>query len=186
MTEQPGLFALPDSPSAAPVPAPRDRGRRGEHWTRTVVADLHIVDSRALRDDAHRQLSETITINLGPADDDPDLLDPHQEVATSNAAAVRWWIDPTTGIWPELAEALRIDVVDIDATDETTRRVRAHWSVTVTIIRHPPPPRPGPWLEAPGRVLPELWNRTADPFAPLAELRGAKWEPITAEITRGR
>ena len=72
MTEQPGLFALPDPPSAPPARAPRDRGRRGEHWTRTVVADLHIVDSRALREATYRLLSESITINLGPANDDPD------------------------------------------------------------------------------------------------------------------
>jgi hypothetical protein len=136
MTEQPGLFAVPDPPSAAPVPAPRDRGRRGEHWTRTVVADLHIVASRALRDAAQKVLSKTVTVNLGPADDDSDLLEEHQEIATSKPPPSAGG-DPTTGIWPDLAEALRLDVVDIDATDETTRRARAHWSgiVTITDIR---------------------------------------------------
>lgn len=186
MTEQPGLFALPDPPSAPPARAPRDRGRRGERWTRTVVADLHIVDSRALREATYRLLSESITINLGPADGDSDLLDERQEIAASNAAAVRWWIDPATGIWPELAEALRVDVVDIDAADETTRRVRAHWSVSVTITDlHLLRSRTGdsPLLD---ESFPELWNRTADPFAPLAGLRGATWEPIAVEVTRGR
>jgi hypothetical protein len=185
MTEQPGLFALPGPPAAAVRP-PRDRGRRGEHWTRTVVADLHIVDSRALRDATYRRLSETVTINLGPADDDPGLLEEHQEIATSNAAAVRWWIDPTAGIWPELAEALRLDVVDIGATDETTRRVRAHWSVSVTITDIRLLRAQAPGSELPDESFPALWNRTADPFAPLAGLRGGSWEPISVEVTRGR
>ena len=186
MTEQPGLFALPDPPTAAPVQASRDRGRRGEHWTRTVVADLHILNGRALRDAAQKVLAESVTINLGPADDDPDLLDDHEEIATSNAAAIRWWIDPTTGIWPELAEMLRLDLVDIDATDETTLRVRARWSVTVTItdIRLLRSQAPGPDL--PDESFPDLWNRTADPFAPLTRLPGATWEPISVAVTRGR
>jgi hypothetical protein len=186
MTEQPGLFALPDPPSVPPARAPRDRGRRGEHWIRPVVADLHIVDSRALREATFQLRSKSVTINLGAANDEPDLLDEHQEIATSNAAAARWWIDHTTGMWPELAEALRIDIVDIDATEETTRRVRAHWSVSVTITDlHLLRSRTGD-SPLPDESFPELWNRTADPFAPLAGLHGATWEPIAVEVTRGR
>lgn len=187
MIAQPGLFDLPDPPPTPAVRAPRDRGRRGEHWTRTVVAGLNVVDRGALRDAAHRRLSEGITIDLGPADDlDEDLLDPHEEIAISSAAAVRWWIDPTAGTWPELAEALRLDAVDLDATDETPRQVRASWSVTVTItdldvLRT--------LAAGPGRgdeTFPGLWNRAADPYAPLAGLPGISWEPIGVEIIRGR
>ncbi|MEJ7705029.1 MAG: hypothetical protein WKF47_15875 [Geodermatophilaceae bacterium] len=196
MTGQPGLFDLPDPPPTPTVRAPRGRGRRGEHWTRTVAADLHVVDRRALRDAAHQRLSEGLTIDLGPTDDtdddpDEDLLDPHEEIANSDAAAVRWWIEPTTGTWPWLAEALRLDAVDLDCddldtTDENPRQVRAHWSVTVTItdidlLR----------TQVPGQgdsddTFPELWNHAADPFAPLAGLPGVTWAPLSVEVLRGR
>jgi hypothetical protein len=191
MIDQPGLFDLPEPSPTTTVRTPRDRGRRGEHWTRTVVADLHVVDRRALRDAAHRRLSDAITIDLGPAGDptdypDEDLLDPHEEIATSDAAAVRWWIEPTTGTWPQLAEALRLDVVDLDATDESPRQVRARWSVTVTITdidflrRHAAGP------VDPNETFPGLWNRAADPFAPLAGLPGITWAPVAVEVVRGR
>jgi hypothetical protein len=184
VTEQPGLFALPDPPPAPPVRAPRDRGRRGERWTRTVVADLHVVDSRALREAAHSRLSEGIVIDLGPADDDPDLLDMHEEITTSDAAAIRWWVEPTTGVWPQLAEALQLEAVDLDATDEGPRRVRARWAVTVRITDAHLLRQPEPGSDLADETFPELWNRAADPYAPLAGLPGATWEPTALEVTR--
>ena len=185
MTEQRGLFDLPGPAPTPPVHAPRDRGRRGEHWTRIAVADLHIVDSSAVRDAARRRLSEGTTIDLGPTDD-PDLLDPHEEIDTSDAAAVRWWIEPTTGTWPQLAEAVRLDAVDLDATDESLRQVRARWSVTVMITDIQLLRRYTSGSDAPNDTFPELWNRAADPFAPLAGLPGTTWEPISVEVVRGR
>lgn len=117
MTEQPGLFDLPDPPPTAPAHAFRDRGRRGERWTRTAV----VCTSWTARHSPppHARLSDGIAIDLGPADDNPDLRDPYEEITTSDAAAIRWWIEPTTGIWSQLAEALRLDAVDLDATDES-------------------------------------------------------------------
>ena len=78
MTEPPRLFDLPDPPPASPARASRDPGRRSEHWTRTAVADLHVLDSATLRDAARRRMSDGITIDLGPTDDDPDLLGPRR------------------------------------------------------------------------------------------------------------
>lgn len=186
MIGQPGLFDMPDPPPTPAVRAPRDRGRRGEHWTRTAVAELHVVDRSALRNAAHQRLSEGITIDLGPADHpDEDLLDPHEEITISSAAAVRWWIEPTTGTWPQLAAALRLGAVDLDATDETPRQVRACWSVTVTItdldLLRTLTADPGPGDE----TFPSLWNRAADPYAPLAGLPGITWTPIGVEVVRG-
>jgi hypothetical protein len=65
-------------------------------------------------------------------------------------------------------------------------RVRARWSVTVTItdIRLLRSQAPGPDL--PDESFPDLCNRTADPFAPLTRLPGATWEPISVAVTRGR
>ena len=33
-----------------------------------------------------------------------DLPDPQEEIATSDAAAIRWWIEPAVGLWPQLAD----------------------------------------------------------------------------------
>lgn len=186
MTGQPGLFDLPDPPPTPAVHAPRDRGRRGEHWTRTVVADLHVVDRRALRDAAHQRLSDGLTIELGPADPDEELLDPHEEVATSDAAAVRWWTEPTTGTWPQLGASLRLDAVELDATDEHPHLVRARWSVTVTITDVDLLRTEARGLTDTDQMFPDLWNRAADPFAPLAGLPGVTWTPVSVEIVRGR
>ena len=60
MTEQPGLFDLPDPPPTSPAHASRDRGRRRERWTRTAVADLHVVDSAMLLGAARTRLSDGI------------------------------------------------------------------------------------------------------------------------------
>jgi hypothetical protein len=58
MTEQPGLFDLPDPSPTSAMNTSRDRGRRSEHWTRTAVADVHVVDSAILREAARRRLTE--------------------------------------------------------------------------------------------------------------------------------
>jgi hypothetical protein len=96
------------------------------------------------------------------------------------------WIDSTSGIWPELTEVLRIDLVDIGATDETRRRVRAHWPVAVTITDIHRLRGHSAGSQLPHESFAELWNRAADPVAPLTGPRGATWEPISVEITRGR
>ncbi len=184
MTEQRGLFDLPDPP---PIPTRRDRGRRGEHWTRTVAADLHVIDSAALRAAAHQRQSDAVTVDLGPAcDPDEDLLDPHEEVMVSDAAAVRWCLEPTTGTWPEMAEALRLDAIELDAIDEGPNRVLASWSATVTITDLDLLRRlagdPGDMEE----TFASLWNRAADPYAALNGLPGITWTPLGVEVRRGR
>ena len=88
--------------------------------------------------------------------------------------------------WPQLAEALRLDAVDLDATDESPRQVRACWSVTVTITDQQALRRHAPGPDSPDDTFPELWNRAADPFAPLTGLPGITWEPISVEVVRGR
>ncbi|HVL86342.1 MAG TPA: hypothetical protein VM367_18905 [Pseudonocardia sp.] len=190
MTELPGLFELPGRPASPSPRASVGRGRRGEGWIRTVVADLHVVDARALRDAARDRLSAATVVELGPVGpEEDDLLDPYEEILTSNAAAVRWWIEPTEGLWPQLAEALRIEAVDLDANDEGPRQVRVVWAVTVRIAdvhlvrRHArnPGELPGP---SGGSFADDL-NRAAEPYAPLAGLPGVIWTPTGVEVARG-
>jgi len=81
--------------------------------------------------------------------------------------------EPTCGIWPQLAEALRLAAVGLDATNESPQRVRARWSVTVTITdiqllrrRTASPDLPDPtWLISGEQLLggdPDDFERSAD------------------------
>jgi hypothetical protein len=87
-------------------------------------------------------------------------------------------MEPAAGSWPQLADTLRLDAVDLDATEEGPQWIRVRWSLTVTItdIHLLRRQVSGPGL--PDDSFAELWNRAADPFAPLTHLRGATWEPI--------
>ena len=93
-------------------------------------------------------------------------------------------VEPTTGTWPQLAEELQLEAVDLDATDEGPRRVRARWAVTVRITDAHILRQSAPGSDLADETFPEFWNRAADPFAPLVGLPGATWEPTALEVTR--
>jgi hypothetical protein len=188
-SDQPGLFDL--SPPPPPPPASRSgRGRARETWARTVTAEVTVVDRRVLRDEAVRRLDTGIVIGEY-ADDDPDLTDPHDDVAASCAAAVQWCLEPTEGLWPLLEGALRIDQVEMATTDEGPARVRASWTVTVRITDA------AAVRELARAACPEgdddaradvdagfaaAWNRAADPYAPLHPIPGITWAPAGVEV----
>jgi hypothetical protein len=58
--------------------------------------------------------------------------------------------------------------------------------VTVTITDIHLLRRRTPDPDLPDDTFPELWNRAADPFAPLTDLPGATREPIAVEVVRAR
>jgi hypothetical protein len=86
-----------------------------------------------------------------------------EEIATSDAAAIRWWNEPAAGVWPQLGRHAAARRVDLDATEEGPQRIRARWSLTVTIrdIHLLRRQVSGPGL--PDESFAELWNRAADP-----------------------
>ncbi len=192
MTQQPGLFDLPEPPQPPPATTATGRGRRRETWARRVVADLHVVDPAALRAAALHRFDTAVTIDLGPAadTDDPDLVDPRDEIATDSAAAAQWWIEPTQGLWPQLAESLRVDAVDLDGTGTGPNQVRLSWAVTVRILD------PDALRAAAARAagtdpaarteietsFAAAWNHAADPWAPLDGLPGITWTPGSVEV----
>ncbi len=147
MNDQPGLFDLivPE----VPAPARSGRGRARETYARTVVADVTIQNRQALRAAALGVLDGGIVL-IGESSDEPDdLLDPRKEIATSDAAAVHWCLEPTTGM-ELLLESGAVRILSIDmGCDEIERSFSA------------------------------VWHWTAPPYAPMAGIPGVTWAPIS-------
>ncbi len=193
MSDQPGLFDLvvPE----VPTPARSGRGRARETYARTVVADVTVQNRQALRAAALRVLDVGIVM-IGESPDEPDdLPDPREEIVTSDAAAVQWCLEPTTGmellLESGVVRILSIDMgcdeVETEQTSGAGTQVRARWTVTVKI-------RDGhaarelalaacPVTDAEARAEVErsfsaVWHRTAPPYAPMAGIPGVTWEPV--------
>ena len=77
-----------------------------------------------------------------------------------------------------------VHAVDLDAADEGAQLVRAWWRVTVTITDIHLLRRRTASTGISDDTFAELWNGAADPFAPLTDLPGATWEPISVEVVR--
>jgi hypothetical protein len=190
MHEQPGLFDVPTPELAAP---PRTgRGRARETYARIVVADVVVQDAAVLRAAALRALDGGIVIGERPGPPDDDLLDPCDEVATSSAAALEWCLEPTAGLWPLLdAGAVQVAAADLAVDEVAAARVRAHWTVTIT-IRDVRAVRELALAACPvtdmdarteiERSFAAAWHRAADPYAPMSEIPGVVWTPVEVTI----
>ncbi|MGH3771150.1 MAG: hypothetical protein ACRDRW_07110 [Pseudonocardiaceae bacterium] len=111
MKDQPGLFDLAGLDVAAP--ARSGRGRARETYARTVVADVTIQNHHTLRAAALRAFSGGIVLLDLPPDEPDDLPDTEEEIATSDAAAVQWCLEPTTGM-ELLLESGVVRILSID------------------------------------------------------------------------
>lgn len=107
-------------------------------------------------------------------------MDPAEDIATSDAAALQRCIEPTEGMWPLLeAGAARIDHVEIAVDDLGAGGLRARWSVTVRLqdvgalrelaTRHPPDA--GTDAEV-TQSLAVAWACAADPYPRCVACRG--------------
>lgn len=129
--DQPGLFDLPDPPIAATRQA--GSGRTRETYARTVMAEVTIRDSPALRAEALRRLDEDV-IEIGADVGAPDHPDTWDEVAGSPAAALQWCLEPTVGLGPLLESgAVRIVAIDVTVDEITDVLARARWTVTIKL-----------------------------------------------------
>jgi hypothetical protein len=128
------LFELPDPVPPRP-PARSGCGRARETFARTVVADVSVHDAGALRAEASHALDHTVVIGEAADAEDDDLLDLREEISTSPAAAVQWCLEPTMGMGPLLESgAVRIDMIDLSAEEESAGLVQVVWTVTVKIL----------------------------------------------------
>ncbi len=190
VNEQESLFQVPEPVALAPA-ARGGRGRARETWAREVSARVRVVDPAALRAAALRILDSGFTIDGVTADEsDEALTDPAEDIATSDAAALQWCIEPTDGMWPLLeAGAARIDHVEIAVDDVGADGLLARWSVTVRLqdvgalrdlaTRHPSDAGTDAEVK---QSLAEAWVRAADPYAPLRGVPGVTWTPAAVSV----
>ena len=161
VNEQESLFQVPEPVALAPA-ARGGRGRARETWARDVSARVRVVDPAALRAAALRILDAAFTIDGVTADEsDEALMDPAEDIATSDAAALQWCIEPTDGMWPLLeAGAARIDHVEIAVDDVGADGLLAEVKESLAVA----------------------WARAADPYAPLRGVPGVTWTPAAVSV----
>ncbi|MGH8919996.1 MAG: hypothetical protein ACRD0H_16965 [Actinomycetes bacterium] len=191
MSEQPGLFDLPDPPVARPVRSP-GRGRARETFTRTVVADMTVQDTAVLRAEALRMLDGGIILDdvLNAAGE--ELPDSRDEVATSSAAALEWCLEPTTGLVALLETGGAIlRAIELGVQETADAGLRASWTVTVQL--HDVPAvrelalQSCPAADAEARTAIEesfaaAWHWAAEPYAPLRVIPGIAWLPVEVTV----
>jgi hypothetical protein len=190
MSDQAGLFELPD-PVPPRQPTRAGRGRARETFARTVVADVSAHDVGALRAEASRALDHSVVIGEAADAEDDDLLE-REEISTSPAAAVQWCLEPTMGMGPLLESgAVRIDMIDLSAEEESAGLVRVAWTVTVKIL-DAAAVRELALTACPAtdvathteieQSFAAAWQWAADPHAPLAAVPGVTWTSIEVTV----
>lgn len=133
MGSQDALFDIPDRPRR------EASGRTGETYTRTVVAEVAVDHSRALRDAALAVFDQTTFIDIGPIADayedaDEDGAVTRDDVRDTDSAALIWLIEPSERILPLLeAHAVKLDSAEVSAEEVAPARLRLTLTVTVTI-----------------------------------------------------
>jgi hypothetical protein len=122
MSEQtPALFDLP-TPAMPPVTGSPDPGRSGQRWQRAVTAQVVVRDLAVLRDRALADFDSGTFIEIGDADDDEDLPDTREVIASTAEGALDWLLDPTVGLWPLLESgAIRLEAAE-HAIDQVADR----------------------------------------------------------------
>jgi hypothetical protein len=190
MSDQAGLFDLPDP--VPPRPTRSGRGRARETFARTVVADVSVHDACALCAEASRGLDHSFVIGEAADAEDDDLLDLREEISASPAAAVQWCLEPTMGMGPLLESgAVRIDMIDLSAEEKSAGLVRVAWTVTVK-IRDAAAVRELALTACPAadvathaeieQSFAAAWHWAADPHAPLAAIPGVTWTSVEVTV----
>ncbi len=191
MSNQAGLFDLPDPIRSRP-PTRSGRGRARETFARTVVTDVSVHDAGALRAGASRALDHTVVIGEAADAEDDDLLDLQEEISLSPAAAVQWCLEPTIGMGPLLESgAVRIDMIDLSAEEQSAELVRVAWTVTVKILDAVAVRElaltacPATDVATHAEIeqsFAAAWHWAADPHAPLATIPGVTWTSVEVTV----
>jgi hypothetical protein len=115
----------------------------------------------------------------------------------ASAAALEWCLEPTTGLLSLLeAGAVQVAALDLAALDlavdeVAVARVRAQWTVTIKIqdvqavrelaLAACPVADVDAHTEV-KRSFAAVWNRAADPYAPMTGIPGVVWTPVEVTV----
>ncbi|MGP3965609.1 hypothetical protein ACTWPT_57665 [Nonomuraea sp. 3N208] len=190
MPEQtPALFDLP-APETPPVTGSHDPGRSGQRWRRTITAQVVVRNLAVLRDKALDDFDSGAFIEIGDADDDEDLPDTREVIASTAEGALDWLIDPTAGLWPLMESgAIRLEAAEHAVEQVAERGFQISWSVQVqvgdlaavrTIAVHKAPDA----ADEISGSLAAAWNNAAAPAAPLTGIPAITWTITSITVER--
>lgn len=187
--DEPALFDLP--PEKRPTASQRrQRGRNRETWTRTVTAEITIVDAEALQAAARRAEETAVTIGPFAEPDEGDIVGegPAVQAAPDAFDALTSLLWPTDGMeGPLAADALRILSMEIEVEPESEDRGSLAWTVTVTLtdvheLRRLAAEANTKEAGLIADSLAAAWQFAADPYAPLRSIPGIAWRPGGVEV----
>ncbi|MBF8192481.1 hypothetical protein ITP53_43745 [Nonomuraea sp. K274] len=165
----------------------QDPGRPGQRWRRTMAAQVVVHDLAVLRDKALDDFDSGTFIEIGDIDDDDDLPDTREVIASTAEGALNWLIDPTAGLWPLMESgAVLLEAAEHTVGQVADRQFQVSWSVQVklgdlaalrTFAVQNAPDAAGDVSES----LASAWIHAAEPAAPLIGIPAITW--IIANLT---
>lgn len=172
------LFDLPPEPSPEPAPKP---GRAREIYARTVTARVTVIDEAALREAAARAVEQAIVVAVY---DDVEGAD--EDAGGDPVGALEMLVEPTAGLGPLLEDgAVWLTALELTVKELTSTESEVSWTVKAK-LRDVPAVREAAMRGCPpGDVVARAeieasfaaaWNRAADPYAPLHDIPGIRWE----------
>lgn len=190
MSEQtPALFDLP-APAMPPVTGSPGPGRSGQRWQRAVTAQVVVRDLAVLCDRALADFDSGTFIEIGDADDDEDLPDTREVIASTAEGALDWLLDPTVGLWPLLESgAIRLEVAEHAVDQVADREFQVAWSVQLQLgdlaaLRALAVQNAPEAADDINRSVAAAWNHAADPAAPLARIPAITWTVTDITVDR--
>jgi len=183
------LFDMPRE--RQPVMSPRgQRGRNRETWSRTVTAEITIVDAESLREAAReaRESAVQVVLRERTGDEDAHAEDPGVEAEAHALDALTWLLWPTATMEPpQEVGAFRVLEEDVEVTPVSEDRGTLTWTVTVKLtdvnalrrLAAQNDPDQAPTIPD---SLAAAWQLAADPFEPLHSIPGITWRPGSVTV----
>jgi hypothetical protein len=182
--DEPALFDMPCE--RQPVVSPLgQRGRNRETWSRTVTAEITIVDAEALREAAReaRESAVKVVVHERTGPEDADAEDPGREADAHALDALTWLLWPTATMEPpQEVGAFRVLEEDIEVSPVSENHGTLTWTVRVKLtdvdalrrLAAQADPDQAPTIRD---SLAAAWRLAADPFEPLHSIPAISWRP---------